>query len=186
MASNVSTTQRQQEFTGLNLLPHFLQTSSEHDAKLRVDLARDWDQFLHPLVAKHFSAKFGREPLSDATTFTDAEGRFLYLGHTKASYFVPELLELLKAEKDDSIEIEELDKVRSCALYLALTKSPLIRLGGQGSLFFTLQKHPSGKWVVSQTRINLYGWVGNFTDYVMVEDLAPFVNMLEGLEKLEA
>jgi hypothetical protein len=58
-------------------------------------------------------------------------------------------------------------------------------LGGQGSLYFTLQKHPSGKWVISQTRINLYGWIGIFTDYVMVEDLEPLAKMLEGLEKAQ-
>ncbi|KAJ7140896.1 hypothetical protein C8R44DRAFT_866577 [Mycena epipterygia] len=132
------------------------------DAKL--DLTRDWDQFLHPLVAKYLSAKFDDKPLSDATSFIDAEGRFLGLGHTEPGYFVPQLLELLEAEKDDSIEIGELDK---------------------GSLYFTLQKHPSGKWVISQTRINLYGWIGIFTDYVMVENLEPLAKMLEGLGKAQ-
>ncbi|KAJ7453243.1 hypothetical protein B0H11DRAFT_2245484 [Mycena galericulata] len=114
------------------------------------------------LYTKYLSKKSNDKPLSDATTFTDAEGRFLCLGHTEPSWFVPELLELLKAEKDDSIEIGELDR---------------------GNLYFTLQKHPSGKWVVSQTKINLYGWGGTFTDYVMVEDLGPFAKMLEGLGK---
>lgn len=56
---------------------------------------------------------------------------------------------------------------------------------GQGSQYFTLQKHPSGKWVVSETRINLYGWIGIFTDYVMVEDLEPLSKMLEALEKAQ-
>ncbi|KAJ7838941.1 hypothetical protein B0H14DRAFT_2588276 [Mycena olivaceomarginata] len=139
-----------------------MSSTTSSDAKL--DLTRDWDQFLHPLVAKYLSAKFDDEPPSNATSFIDAEGRFLYLGHTGAGYFVPKLLELLKAEKDDSIEIGDLDK---------------------GSLYFTLQKHPSGKWVISQTKINLYGWIGNFTDYVMVEDLEPFAKMLEGLEKAQ-
>ncbi|KAF7369780.1 hypothetical protein MVEN_00310100 [Mycena venus] len=141
--------------------PQMTSTTSS-DAKL--DLSRDWDQFLHPLVAKYLSTKFDERPPSDATSFIDSEGRFLYLGHTEAGYFVPKLLELLKAEKDDSIEIGELDK---------------------GSLYFTLQKHPSGKWVISQTRINLYGRIGNFTDYVMVEDLEPFAKMLEGLEEAQ-
>jgi hypothetical protein len=80
-----------------------------------LDLTRDWDQFLHPLVAKYLSAKFEHKPLSSATSFIDAEGRFLCLGHTEPSCFVPQLLELLKAEKDDSIEIEDLDKARTCS-----------------------------------------------------------------------
>ncbi|KAJ7911823.1 hypothetical protein B0H13DRAFT_2271840 [Mycena leptocephala] len=132
------------------------------DAKL--DLTRDWDQFLHPLVAKYMSAKFEDKPRSNAASFIDAEGRFLSLDHAEPSCFVPQLLELLKAEKDDSIEIENHDK---------------------GSQYFTLQKHPSGKWVVSETRINLYGWIGIFTDYVMVEDLEPLSKMLEALEKAQ-
>ncbi|KAJ7458270.1 hypothetical protein B0H11DRAFT_1924722 [Mycena galericulata] len=96
--------------------------------------------------SKYLGKKFKHESSSDATTFIDTEGHFMNLGHTEPSWFVHQLLELLKAEKDDSIEIGELDR---------------------GNLYFTLQKHPSGKWVVSQTRINLYGWVGTFTDYVM-------------------
>jgi hypothetical protein len=65
------------------------------------------------------------------------------------------------------------------------SNADFIPSGEQGSLYFTLQKHPSGKWVISQTKIDLYGWVGTFTDYVMVEDLAPFVKMLEGLYEAE-
>ncbi|KAJ7733369.1 hypothetical protein B0H14DRAFT_3898910 [Mycena olivaceomarginata] len=139
-----------------------MSSTTSSDAKL--DLPRDWDKFLHPLVAKYLSAKARDEPLSTATSFTDPEGRFLDLGHTVSGFFVHDLLELIRAEKDDSIEIGELDR---------------------GSLYFTLQKHPSGRWVVSQTKIDLYGWVGTFTDYVMVEDLAPFVKMLEGLAEAE-
>jgi hypothetical protein len=103
-------TRRQRELTGLPPLPPFVQTSS--DAKL--DLTRDWDQFLHPLVAKYMSAKFEDKPRSNAASFIDAEGRFLSLDHAEPSCFVPQLLELLKAEKDDSIEIENHDKVRTC------------------------------------------------------------------------
>ncbi|KAJ7198325.1 hypothetical protein GGX14DRAFT_573561 [Mycena pura] len=135
--------------------------SSTTSSDEKLDLARNWDQFLRPLVAKYFSEKFDTRPNDSATSFVDAEGRCLYLGHTDPNAFVPQLLELLKAEKDDSIEIEDLDK---------------------GSLYFTLQKHPSGKWVVSQTRINLYGWIGNYTDYVILEDLEPLETMAGKLE----
>ncbi|KAJ7639933.1 hypothetical protein B0H17DRAFT_1149150 [Mycena rosella] len=148
----------------IGLSAWLLSLPSQTSSDKRLDLARDWDQFLHPLVAKHFSTKFFQDAADRTTTFTDAEGRALDLGHTEPSYFVPDLLIMLKAEKDDSIEVPELDK---------------------GNLYFTLQKHPSGKWVISQTRVNLYGWIGNFTDYVMVEDLGPLVKMLEVLAAAE-
>ncbi|KAJ6542177.1 hypothetical protein DFH09DRAFT_1174237 [Mycena vulgaris] len=148
MSSTGNMTRSQRELTGLYPLAPFVQTSS--DAEL-------------DLTPKYMSTKFNYEPRS-ATSSIDAEGCFLSLGHTGPSYFVPQLLELLKADKDDSIEIEDLDK---------------------GSLYFTLQKHPSGKWVISQTRINLYGWIGIFTDYVTVADLDPLAKMLKGLEKAQ-
>ncbi|KAJ7266453.1 hypothetical protein B0H12DRAFT_1099621 [Mycena haematopus] len=133
------------------------------DAKL--DLARDWDQFLHPLVAKHLGRESRDKTLNDTTTFTDAEGRMLRFGHTRSGWFVPQLLEMLEAGKDDSIEIYDLDKP----------------FGMIGKPVLHPPKHPSGKWVVSQTKINLYGWMGIFTDYVMVEDLEPLERMLKAL-----
>ena len=89
--------------------------TSPGDENLKVDLARTWDQFLNPLVAKYFSAKFHTRLNDSATSFTDAEGRCLDLGHVEPYVFVPQLLKLLKAEKDDSVEIEDLDKVSTCS-----------------------------------------------------------------------
>jgi hypothetical protein len=103
MSSTVSTIRHKRDLTELTPV----QTPS--DAKL--DLPRDWDQFLHPLVAKYLSAKARDEPRSTATSFIDPEGRFLDLGHTVSGFFVHDLLELIRAEKDDSIEIGELDRV---------------------------------------------------------------------------
>ncbi|KAJ7510741.1 hypothetical protein B0H11DRAFT_1900108 [Mycena galericulata] len=69
--------------------------------------------FSPPFRSKYLGKKFKHESSSDATTFIDTEGHFMNLGHTEPSWFVPQLLELLKAEKDDSIEIGELDRLVS-------------------------------------------------------------------------
>jgi hypothetical protein len=52
-------------------------------------------------VAKYFNAQSRDKPRDTATSFIDPEGRFLDLGHTVPGFFVHDLLELIRAEKDD-------------------------------------------------------------------------------------
>lgn len=67
---------------------------------------------------------------------------------------------LVTAGKDGCLEIEETDK---------------------GHLYYTLQKHTSGHWVFSETKLDLDGDIGAFTDYVIVEDLSVLKDWLKKL-----
>lgn len=89
----------------------------------------------------------------------DIYGNSIYISQENSLYYA---LSLIKTGKDGCVEVAETDR---------------------GHLYYTLQKHASGHWVFSETKFDLNGDVGVYTNYVIVEDL----NLLEDwLKKLGA
>jgi hypothetical protein len=87
----------------------------------------------------------------------DNDGNVLDMSHTDFSYLKPHLLKLLCEQKDASVEIEELDR---------------------GRIFFTLQKLEDS-WVLSQTRLDLYGTYGITTESVKLDDITTAIGQIK-------
>jgi hypothetical protein len=126
---------------------------------------RNHPDFLKPLLgqikntspreASQYDAGYEHEPI-----FKDSFGNKLDMGHTDACFLRP-AFELVKSRKEGAVEIENVDR---------------------GSLFYTLQKLDN-YWVLIQTKIDLYGWIGCSSEFVIIEDFEKFEEKFESLIK---
>ncbi|XXQ36221.1 Uncharacterized protein PBTT_06155 [Plasmodiophora brassicae] len=121
--------------------------------------------FLQPMlekVVKNVDRKhgYGYGRSNDDTVLRDTFGNRVYVGHTETECWRSEVLDLLKRQQEDSVEIDDIDK---------------------GRLFYTLQK-VDGVWILIQTCIDLHGDAGFFTDYIVVDDFDKLHDHIKDLD----
>ena len=120
----------------------------------------DYREHLAPLLASFQAERRGILcERNSEEVFADQFGNALDLGHSEKLCFGPPLLKLLGNPALGKVEVE-VDK---------------------GYLSYSMWRHAESYYIIYESRVNLYGWCGNFTSFVVVPTLEPLIAFVEKL-----
>ena len=116
----------------------------------------DLAPLLHGFKTEPRYATYDREKKK---TFTDQFGNEFYYSYGKKA-----LLKLLNQPSLGTVESDEIDK---------------------GHHEFTLYQHADSYFILYETRIDMNGWCGHFSSFVVIPDLGELTKFVESMRREE-